>query len=655
MFLSTVPLVAFVLSGTLCGDVPSPGERDVKLCQFVLKSLETTHISGRPFDDTLARRLFDLYLEALDPDRLYFLQSDVEEFKAERDTLDDRLAAGSVEFAMRVYNRLLERIESRAEALIENVAVEHDFDADEYHFLTRHLADYPTENDVAEVCRKRIKFLLLEKMADGASLPQARKAVAGRLDAQHNRLRDLDIHRVTSMYLAAAASAYDPHTRYLSPAALKNLEISLTLRLVGIGAHLRSEDGVTVVTKLVAGGAAEKDARLQPGDRIVAVAQGEKGKFIDVRGVRLELVVQMIRGAVETIVRLRVLHGDDSPELITMRRAAVELVDRVAKGRTRTVRFDEKDAITIGILDLPAFYGTSAESPGKAPAKARSSTDDVARILTGFQAQGVDAVIFDLRENSGGLLEEALGVAGLFIDAGPLVQIKGRTDEPRVMLDERPGMVWDGPLVVLTSRYTASAAEIVAGAVQDYRRGLVVGAPATFGKGTVQSIVPLGDEAAGPKTRELGALKVTVSRFYRPLGASTQERGVAADLELPSPGAFSDRREAALPGALAFDRIGSAEIERDDFVRPGMTAKLALLSEKRIETSVDFERIRDNIARSAELRARKWVRLRLYDVRALTAAKDTSPLLRSSTEAAIDAALEEALEITRDYVLALEG
>ena len=637
-------LVAFSLSRPLVGDVPEPGEREAKLCQLVLRSLESTHLLGRPFDDALAHRLFERFLAALDPDRLYFLKADVEEFEAERDTLDDRLAEGRLDFAGRVYGRLLERVETRGPQLMANVAAEHDFDAEDYHFPSRQLAEYPTADDVAELCRKHVKFLLLEKMSSvvGATPREARDAVAEHLSRQHERMRDLDVHRLTATYLSAAAAAYDPHSRYLSPSDLKDLEISITLRLVGIGAYLRTEGGVVLVTKLVAGGAAEKDGRLRPGDRIIAVGQGEKETFSRIRGERLGEVVRMIRGAVGTTVRLLVLHDDDSSELIAIRRAAVELVDSVAKGRTHEITADGKRTLAIGILDLPTFYGPSAAS-AEASVGRRSATDDVAEILSDFQRRGVDAVVLDLRANFGGLLEEALGVAGLFIDSGPLVQIKGRAGEPRIMFDDRPGMTWEGPLVVLTSRYTASAAEIVAGAIQDYRRGLIVGAPATFGKGTVQSIVPLGDESAG-EARGLGGLKVTVSQFYRPLGDSTQERGVTADLELPSADAPRGRREASLPGALAFGRVRSARIERNDFVRPGLTTKLALLSQKRLETSVEFQSIRDDIVRAARFRDRKWVRLRLDEVRALTGGRDANGAL-----------LGEALQIVRDYVLALEG
>jgi len=649
MCLSIALLATGVLWESSFAQGQEPAEHEAKLCQLVLAKLEATHLAAVPFDDALAHRLLERFLAALDPERIYFLQSDIAEFETERDTLDDLLLQGRLEFATRVHDRLLERMEARGEALLGSIHANHDFEAEDFYRPVRKLADYPTAENVADVCRRHAKFQLLARMATGESLSEARHAVAKRVAARERRFRDLDRERLTATYLASAASAYDPHTKYLSPTALKELKIALTRQLVGIGVYLRSEEGLTVVTKLVPGGAAEKDGRLRPGDRIVALSQGEETKLADVRGTSLQSIVEQIRGPAGTVVRMRVEREDDSSEIIAIHRAPVELRDHVASGRIVEVESSKRPPLSIGVIDLPGFYGSSGlVSRGNAPG--RSSTSDLERILAGFSEQGVAAVVLDLRRNAGGLLDEAISVTGLFVDAGPVVQVRDRTDEIRLLEDKRSGAAWEGPLIVLTSRQTASAAEIVAGAIQDYRRGLIVGAAATYGKGTVQSLVPILDGTTGANDDELGALKVTVSQFYRPLGDSTQQRGVAADLELPSPDAAARGGESSLTDALAFDRIRSAKIERYDFVQPGMIGDLTLLSATRRESDVDFERIRDELALAAKLRERKWVRLDLGAVRTSLFGESGRADAGHQSAAANDPTLREALEITRDYV-----
>jgi carboxyl-terminal processing protease len=411
-------------------------------------------------------------------------------------------------------------------------------------------------------------------------------------------------------------TAFDPHTNYMSPKTTENFLIAMRLELDGIGAALQSIDGYTVVNKIVPGGAADKDGRLKVEDKVVAVGQGESGEMVDVVDMKLSEVVNMIRGKAGTIVRLEVVSvGGPEKKILNITRAKIELNDSAARAQVfEAGKKGDGTAYRVGVIDLPSFYADMAGTR-RGLADARSATRDVRHLLEGFTKQGVDAVVLDLRRNGGGSLPEAIDLAGLFIDGGPVVQVNGAGDDKPLKYDVRydarkPGVAWSGPLVVVTSKFSASASEIVAGAIQDYGRGLVVGDHTTHGKGTVQNLMDVSqrllDVGNGPP---MGSLKITTQQFYRPCGESTQKRGVLADIELPSLTTHLDVAEADLDYPIEFDKVASLNYKHYGLVNRPLCDQLRRLSEERCGQAEKFQQVRKNIVRYQEQKARKSVSL----------------------------------------------
>ena len=413
------------------------------------------------------------------------------------------------------------------------------------------------------------------------------------------------------MYLSAITTAYDPHTTYMSPSSLENFHISMKLKLEGIGAALMMNDGYTVVTKVIPGGAADKNGKLQPEDRIVSVGQGTDGEMVDVVDMNLNDVVKMIRGKAGTVVRLGVKPaGGNEVEIVKITRAKIELKD--SEARSEVIPFGKKpdgSSYEIGVIDLPSFYmDMSAARKGLTDFK--STTRDVRRILEDFKSKGVDAVVLDLTRNGGGSLTEAINLTGLFIDRGPVVQVKDSDARVQHYDDTESGMVWDGPLVVMTSKFSASASEILAGAIQDYGRGIIIGDVATHGKGTVQSLLDLGNQIFNvPNPPNLGALKITMQQFYRPNGDSTQKRGVVVDVPMPSLTTHMDVGETDLDYPVKFDEVEAAPFKKVDDVTTPVVKQLNNLSAKRREGSEDFAKLNRRVEQYKKQKARKSVTL----------------------------------------------
>jgi carboxyl-terminal processing protease len=663
VLLPSLALLTLLLAAPEARSFPElPEARFGLAAQRVAELLETKHLDAAPLDDARSRLFFDRFLEVLDPSRLYFLESDVEEFASARDLLDDRLHAGDVGFAVEVFTRFAGRVEERLALVRELVHAPLDFDADEYIAADRrHAPRARTMAEMRELWRRRVKLELLERTAAGASLDVARREVLARHEELARNMRAITTPELVETYLTALAATYDPHSAYLRPESVEEFDINMRLELEGIGAMLGSVDGGIVVKELVTGGAAERDGRLRAGDRIVGVSEGEGGAVADVTAMRLADVIRRIRGKRGTTVRLDVLHEGGAAEAIVLQRARIEIQDRAAQGEVIR-REAAGTALAVGVITLPSFYRDFAAF-GKGAEEARSSSRDLRALLEGFRRQSVDVVVIDLRRNAGGALLEAVQVTGLFIDVGPVTQIKGPGDEVETESDTEAGEAWDGPLVVLTSRFTASAAEIFAGAIQDHGRGLVVGDRTTHGKGTVQTLVPLGAEGGDDKSA-LGTLKLTVSQFYRPLGQSTHGLGVTPDIELPSLSSHEGGEED-LGSRVRLDRIPALHFERQDLAAPDVVAALRRRSEARTEASEEFTRIRRDIARHLESRSRRWVPLsREKFVAELgpppgAPVEAKSPALRADLKLepsaarggriAVDAYLSEVLEIASDY------
>lgn len=590
--------------------------------EFSVRSIEKRHYDAPQFDDSLSERLLDAYMEELDPNHHYFLASDVQDFSGYRVELDDLLRDGDITFAFDVYERFLQRVDERLVFVRAHATMEHDFSLDEEMLADRSEADWPANAAEAdEIWRKNLKNQMLieeimkeEREQGGADEEEDRfldetmsasERVIRRYEQYKLFLETYDTADLLEVYLTALFHLFDPHSTYMNWRSLEDFNISMSLSLQGIGATLKSVDGYTEIVSTVPGGPARRDGRLQPGDRIIAVAQGD-GESENMIGLPLKYVVRKIRGAKGSPVRLTVqksLHG--VPQNIRLVRDEVKLTEREAKGHLHDYQIDQDTSRRLGILDLPSFYADFAKLRANDPT-AKSTTKDSRRILEDFMIQKAKGVLLDLRSNGGGSLEEAIQLTGLFIPSGPVVQVR---DRQRVRVRRDLDRFWlDMPLVVLVNGSSASASEIFAAAIQDYGRGVIVGDRVTHGKGTVQTVDSLNRHHALARAK-VGALKYTMAKFYRITGGSTQLRGVTPDIIYPSFLDHLEIGESHLDNALGWDEIAA---QKFDLVQPGVGEFLStLLAQAAARKAADgeFSRLEKDIARYGERQAEKTVSL----------------------------------------------
>ncbi|MBI4422239.1 MAG: carboxy terminal-processing peptidase [Elusimicrobia bacterium] len=565
--------------------------------QIVTTLLEQAHYARRPVDDATSRQMLRNYIEFFDYGHMILEQSDVAQFEAlYGDALDDLLKMGDVAPAFAIFDRITQRLEERVEFIKTLTRSTLTFTTDETFALERAKAPWPASAEEADALWSlRVRFEILQERLNGASPEDQIKTVSGRYERLLRTLREYDSDGVVQAYLTALAHAYDPHSEYMAEAQTENFNISMRLSLVGIGASLRSEEGYAKIVALIPGGPAEADGRLKANDRIEAVAQGD-GPLVEVMGMNLDRVVQLIRGKKGTTVRLRVIPADalepSTRVIVALVRDEVKLTEQEAKAKILTVppAAARGTGVRVGVIDLPSFY---ADKDGGASAK--STTRDVERLLAKLKADGIDGLILDLRRNGGGSLSEAVALTGLFIPQGPVVQVKDSRGAMDVLEDPDPRVAYPGPMVVLTSRGSASASEILAGALQDYGRAVVVGEKSTFGKGTVQAVIGLA-QYLPPRLRAYkpGSLKLTIQKFYRVSGGSTQSRGVIADIRLPALSDESDFSEASQKNALPYDEVEPARFQRLDSVTP-LLPGLQKASAARVAASREFAHVREDI------------------------------------------------------------
>ncbi|MBP88198.1 MAG: tail-specific protease [Planctomycetaceae bacterium] len=591
---------------------PSPA-RDRQVTLRVRGLIESEHLSRHALDDEISMRAIKSFLEGFDPRKMYFLQSDIDEFMKKDRSLDDDVRQAKLGFARDVFDRYMQRLNERVTLVEELLAEQHDFKVDEEIITDPEALIYPSDAaEARERWRKLIKLNLLTFKADGEEEAEARRKIGRRYQSLKKRWGQTDSDELLERFLTAVTSSYDPHTTYMSPTTLENFRILMRLNLEGIGAALQiSDEGYTVVSKVIPGGAADKDGRLKPDDRIVSVGQGDTGEMVDVVDMKLNDVVQLIRGKAGTIVRLGTQSGGaGETSVYDITRAKIELADSAAKSRViQRGQKPDGEAYNFGIIDLPSFY-MDMEAARDEQNEFRSTTRDVRRILSDFRSKNVDAVVLDLRQNGGGSLTEAITLTGLFIDQGPVVQVKDWANRKQSFNDLEPGMAWDGPFVVLTSKFSASASEILAGAIQDYHRGLIIGDESTHGKGTVQSLLDIGSLMFRiPNPPNLGALKITQQQFYRPNGDSTQKRGVLPDIVLPSLTNEIGMGEAELDYAVDFDRIETAKFNSYNMVAANSLQRLRTHSEKRITESEEYKKELARIERYQRLKDEKSISL----------------------------------------------
>lgn len=611
----------------------TPGPNDGRIAYLTARLMENYQYAQQPLDKKMSEKFFDGYLDSLDPQHLYFLQTDLAEFAHYRTNLDtltiNNRGVADLTPACQIYERFLKRLNQRV-AYVDKLLKQDKFkfNSRQRILLDRSKAPYPKDlNEAQHLWHQRLDYDYLQEVisrristTNGVAivpLPKSAPDEISRKLARHYRwlLRmytDWDSSDVLSAYLNALTHAYDPHSDYLNTSHAQDFSIQMSLALFGIGAELREDDGYCTIVSLVPGGPAAKSKQLKPQDRIVAVAQGKQPP-VDVVDMDLSKVVQMIRGPKDTQVRLTIIPVDDpdSRRVVTLTRAEIKLPDQEAKAQLVLIPNGHGGTNRLGIIDLPSFYAT-VDLPGdNGNLPEKSTTADVKRLIKKLEQEDVSGIILDLRYNGGGSLEEAIKFTGLFVTNGPVVQV--RKPDGDVLVDNNTSTyaLYRGPLVVMVNRFSASATEIVAGALQDYGRALIVGDRSTYGKGTVQNLNPLRpfiwtpDESAN----DPGTVKITIRKFYRISGASTQLKGVTPDIILPDTLSYvDDIGEDSMPNAMPWDTITNADYTPLDMVQPYLSA-LRRLSDARVATNRDFIYIRQDIKQLQKMQASKTASL----------------------------------------------
>ena len=585
------------------GNLVGPTDATRKAIRGVAALLVEKHLVPRALDDDISRQWMANYVDALDEFKVFFLQSEVDRFISRQSELGDMAKLGDATLAYEALRLFIDRLEQQTPQWLAMLEAPIDFAQDE-EFEMRP-ASYPSDQlQARERMRKVVKYHLLVRKAQGMDDKAAREKVARayryRL-ARHQRLDDQDL---LDLYVNGLVRAYDRDSAFAPTRASEAFRQQLREQMEGIGAALQNSDGDAEVTAVVPGGPAAKDGRLKKGDMIVGIGQGESGAIEDVRNLLLRDVVQRIRGKAGTVVRLQIVRPSEAN-----RRRSINLVrGKVQTQEVRAAVFERGqksgDApYRIGVIDVPSLYA-STYGVNKA-AGGKSSTGDVRRALDdpdrGFKGAGVDLVVLDMRRNTGGPLAEALSLPGLFLESGPIVQTRNRAGNISHSDDPEQGMAWRGPLIVLTSHYCGSGIEIIAAALQDYKRALIVGDTTTAGHGTVRGTIDVVDPGAKGQGPALGLLLLVTDQFYRVNGESTQQRGVASDVVLSSIYEGWIPVEANQPGAIGPDRIDAINHTRHGWMRPAFTAQLQKLSAARIQNSPPFRQLAETIA---ELKAR---------------------------------------------------
>jgi carboxyl-terminal processing protease len=645
----------------------APTERQRMVTRRVGQMLEGMHFSGAKLDDRLSSLAFDRFIDGLDNQRSSFLASDIAEFAAYRLRFDDMARTGDVDGAFAIFSRFQQRNRERWKYAIELLAKEPDWTAKEsFEFDREDAAWAKSADELNELWRKRVKNDAVSLRLAGKEWKEASDILRKRYERTLKRVDQVSADDVFETLMNAYARAYDPHTSYFSPRSSEEYRIQMSLNYDGIGASLQLIDDYVTVMNVIEGGPAAIAGSIKINDRITGVGQGREGPVTDVIGWRLDDVVQLIRGKAGTQVRLQVLPAGAAPgtpeKQLEYTRNKVTLEAQAAKKEVRTIKRGNK-TLKVGVIDVPSFY-QDVQAQNSGDRAFRSTTRDVRRLLDELKAEKVDGVVLDLRGNGGGYLPEATALTGLFVDKGPVVQLKVSTGELEVQDDPEPGVAYAGPLAVLVDRFSASASEIFAGAVQDYRRGIVLG-QRTFGKGTVQNLMPLDRWSPRPVS---GQLTVTIGKFYRVTGESTQHRGVEPDVVLPSAIDLEEVGESALEGALPWDRIAGVPYRVDNGMQRTSISGLAIEERSRADRDPNYRWLVSDLAAIDAIRKQTSVSLNLDERRAERDRIDRERLERENARRAAqnlpqlkavvdlegleppDSVLEQSAEIMADMV-----
>ena len=570
---------------------------------LIARQLQFTHFRDLSIDDMLSSDVYDAYMDYLDGQRVYLTQEDLESFEPLRYRLGTALKTGQLQPGFDIYNTVQQRVIERLEYalnVIDSGIDKLDFSTDETLQLDRSEANWVANKaELDALWIKRIKNAVLAQRLSDKSDDEIESSLRRRYESQLNRTRQVRSEDAFQAYMNTFTGMWDPHTSYFSPRTSENFNINMSLSLEGIGAVLQSDNEYTKVVRLVPGGPASKQGQLQPADRIVSVAQEDEDTPVNVIGWRLDEVVDLIRGPRESSVTLEVIPANASDDSITrsisIKRDKVKLEEQSASSKVIDLERDTGN-YRIGVITIPTFYADFRAMQQGDP-NYKSTTRDVRRLIEDLEKENIDGLVVDLRNNGGGALHEANDLVGLFIDEGPTVQIRNANNDVQVLTDQDPTVAYDGPLVVMVNRMSASASEIFAGAIQDYGRGLVVGSQ-TFGKGTVQAVRPLNH----------GQLKITQSKFYRVSGGSTQHKGVMPDIAIPSRVDNSRIGEDALDHALPWDQIEAVPHTRY-FDFSGIIDELRSNHERRFASDPEFQLLQQEIDFLTEQREQDAVSL----------------------------------------------
>jgi carboxyl-terminal processing protease len=607
----------------------APSARERMIARQVGALLEDNHYSQQRIDDAMSPRVMDKFLDGLDGQRSYFLASDIAEFQAYRLRFDDMIRTGDLEPAYAMFARYQQRNRERIRHALALLDQTPDFTLDESFEFDREKASWPTTTgELDELWRKRVKNDAISLLLAGKTWDEAREVLRTRYDRVLKRADQVKPEEVFEVFLNSYARTFDPHSNYFSPRNSEEYKIQMSLNYEGIGASLQLIDDYVTIMNLIEGGPAAASGALSVNDRITAVGQGKQGPLTDVVGWRIDDVVQLIRGKGGTLVRLQILPvgaAPGSPErVLEFTRGKVTLEAQAARKELKTIKRGDTE-YRVGVINVPGFY-SDYDGQRAGDKNYRSTTRDVRRLIDELKEEKIDGLVIDLRGNGGGFLPEAQSLTGLFVDQGPVVQVQFSNGEREVLDDPDAGIAYDGPLVVVIDRFSASASEIFAGAIQDYRRGVVVG-QRSFGKGTVQNLVPLSRWSARPVN---GQLTVTIGKFYRVTGESTQHRGVEPDVELASPISLKDIGESSLDDALPWDRIDRAEFRALDTRLPSI-AKLALEENARQSRDPDYRWLVEDIAALDRLRDQRSISLNLDKRKAERTQLEANRLARENT------------------------
>jgi carboxyl-terminal processing protease len=639
----TLIVLALLASGIVAakptgqsGPLLKPAEDQAEAAIWASRFLTRFHYKAVPLDDAMSAKMFDAYFESLDGEKLFFLKSDVARFSAAREQLDDAIFNKDLSMPFAVFNLYLQRVAERTAYSRKLLEKPFDFSAQESYAFDREHAEWPaTTAELDDLWRKRVKNDVLRLKLAGKKDDEIRKTLDKRYAGFGDRVSQINGEDVFQTFMNAYATSIEPHTNYLGPRASENFDISMKLSLEGIGAVLQREDEYTAIREIVPGGPAALSGKLKVGDRILGVGQGENGPINDVIGWRLDDVVEQIRGQKDTVVRLEVLPADGGPDAkhqtLSLVRKKVSIEEQAAKKQIIEVK-DGATTRRVGVIQLPTFY-LDFDARRRGDREYKSATRDTAKLLAELKQEKVDGVVIDLRNNGGGSLSEATELTGLFINQGPVVQVRSAQGRVEAEEDQQNGMVWDGPLAVMVNRGSASASEIFAAAIQDYGRGVIIGEP-TFGKGTVQMLVDL-DNAAQNEKPKYGELKMTSAQFFRINGGTTQLRGVVPDIAFPDGGEAKEFGESSYPNALPWSSITPAKYEAVADLKP-ILPMLATRHEARTTKSKEWQYYAEDQAEVKRMRAEKTVSLNEAERRKERDDQEARKKTRDAERAAIE-------------------